>query len=209
MDGGRILRALMAGRMDRVRATALASQVGKFIAVIAGVIAIIRLDLFLTILAVFIYMAADAENNMVKTRALVLGRKVGEAMIKQFATLSVGDTLREASEKMLQGTQHDFPVMLGDTIAGVISQRQLSLGLLEAGPDGYVAGIMSREFPTASPDEALSDLLQRLEGPDAIMVIDPNATGTPPAGMLTQERIVEFLVQLNSHAGASGPWPTS
>ncbi len=209
MDGGRILRALMAGRMDRVRATDLASQVGKIIAVITGIIAIIRLDLFLTILAVFIYMAADAENNMVKTRALVLGHKVGEAMIKQFETLSVGDTLREASEKMLQGTQRDFPVMLGDTIAGVLSQRQLSLGLLEAGPDGYVAGVMTRDYPTAAPDEALSDLIQRLEGPDAILVIDPNNPGSVPAGMITQERIVEFLVQLNNRSATSGSWPTS
>ncbi len=205
MDGGRILRALIAGKIDRVRATELAAQVGKFIAVAGGAVALYHRDMFLAILAVFVYMAADAENNMVKTRALVSGHKVKEAMIRQFTTLSVGDTLREASEKMLQGTQHDFPVMIGENLAGVLSQRQLSLGLLEVGPDAYVAGVMTREYPTAAPDEALSDLIQRLEGPDAVMVIDPNAPGPAPAGMITQERIVEFLVLLNNrNIAASG-----
>ncbi len=202
MDGGRILRALIAGKVDRVRATDLAAQVGKFIAVVVGVVAIYKLDLFLTILAVFVYMAADAENNMVRTRALVSGHTVKEAMIRQFITLSVGDTLRDASEKMLQGTQHDFPVMIGDSLAGVLSQRQLSLGLIESGPDAYVAGVMTRDYPTAEPEEALSDLIQRLESTDAVMVIDPKDPGAIPAGMITQERIVEFLVLLNSRNAA-------
>jgi len=66
MDGGRILRALLASRMSFVEATEKAATVGKILALLMGVVGLLT-SFWLVIIAIFIYMGASAEERQVKS----------------------------------------------------------------------------------------------------------------------------------------------
>ena len=65
MDGGRVLRSILAQRYNRVFATYIASRVGRVIAVLMGLYGFFHWDWMLVMIAYFIYNAADAEYRMV------------------------------------------------------------------------------------------------------------------------------------------------
>ena len=69
MDGGRILRALLATRWPYVRATLWAATLGKVLALIgAGLMAFVWQNPLGAILFAFIFIAGDLEYRMVKRR---------------------------------------------------------------------------------------------------------------------------------------------
>lgn len=69
MDGGRILRALLATRLTYLRATYWASLVGRGLALVFGALAAFHLsNWLLATLFAFIYVAADAEYRQLLAR---------------------------------------------------------------------------------------------------------------------------------------------
>ena len=73
-------------------------------------------------------------------------------MVTDFRTLQHGDTIRDAGNLLLATSQQDFPVMHGDTVAGLLPRRALIRSMLSQGPDAYVAGAMDRNFVRVPPD---------------------------------------------------------
>ncbi|MCS7003099.1 MAG: site-2 protease family protein, partial [Dehalococcoidia bacterium] len=125
MDGGRILRALLAQRMDYTRATNIASVIGRGFAVIFGIIGLVTFNFLLLIVAFFLYVGATGEAGAQRAQAALEGVKAREAMMTRFETLTHGQSLGDAADALLMGYQQDFPVMLGDRVLGVLSRDQL------------------------------------------------------------------------------------
>jgi predicted transcriptional regulator len=92
---------------------------------------------------------------------------------------------------LLAGSQHDFPVMSGDDVLGVLTLNDIAEGLASAGPDGYVAGHMQREFKTAHPNVPLEMAVDMFspEYAGPIIVMDEGEA----VGIVTQEDLVEFI----------------
>ncbi len=131
---------------------------------------------------------------MFQTRALITGHRVREAMLREFHTLTVGSTLREAADVLLAGSQQDFPVVHGGEVVGVLSRSALLRGWATEGPDAYVAGVMERDFNWARPDDDLETILSQAQmtGPILVMEGDSREHGNL-IGMVTQENLLEFL----------------
>ena len=87
MDGGRVLRAALASRLGYVRATEIAATIGQFVAFGLGFLGLFGNPLLIFI-AIFVYLAAASEAQLVAVRAMSRGVPVGAAMMTQFATLS-------------------------------------------------------------------------------------------------------------------------
>src|SRR6202040_612877 len=85
MDGGRVLRALLATRMGYVRATELAASIGQGVAFALGFIGLFT-NPMLIFIAIFVYLAASSEAHMVALRAMSRGVPVSTAMMTQYAT---------------------------------------------------------------------------------------------------------------------------
>lgn len=69
MDGGRILRALLARKLPYLRATYWAATVGKVLALVLGALAVFYFQhLMLAVLFAFIYFAGDTEYRMLLRR---------------------------------------------------------------------------------------------------------------------------------------------
>jgi len=206
MDGGRVLRAVLALNMAPARATAIASTIGQGIAIAAGIWAVMSHppQFFLLFIAFFIYIGAGQEAFAYKQAALIEGVPVRQAMMTDVRTLTVGNTLKEAADVLLDTAQHDFPVLHGDEVQGVLTRDGLLRGLAGAGPGGYVAGAMSRRFAQAGPDDDLADALPALQAaPGPLLVMDPAQDGRL-LGIVTTENVQEFFAVRQATAAREG-----
>lgn len=200
MDGGRILRAFLGLRMGKAKATRIAATIGQLLAIVMGLIGLgvfgvvlgNRYNIGLVIIALFVFFGAGQEVQMEETREVVEDAPVSEAMVRDFQTLTVGDTLQRAAELLLATSQQDFPVVHGDEVAGVLSRSQLLRALAQDGNSAYVAGAMTRDVLFANTDDSLEDFMLRPDGVQRAPVLVLSDTGKL-VGMLTLENVMEFL----------------
>jgi Zn-dependent protease/CBS domain-containing protein len=209
MDGGRVLRALLSTRMDHVRATQTAASVGQAIALVFGLVGLF-FDPFLVFIALFVWIGAAHESHSVQFKEAFSGIPIRTAMQTHFTTLTTNNTLGDAVKVVLDGSQHDFPVMWGDRVMGILTRANLLSGLSQYGPDQPVTTVMQREFETADPNEMLAAVLNRLSAaPTRVM---PVLEDGKLAGLVTLENLGEYLVIQNAlqrnKRSASLPQPT-
>ncbi|HXX04705.1 MAG TPA: site-2 protease family protein [Xanthobacteraceae bacterium] len=210
MDGGRVLRALLATRLGYVRATEVAATIGQGVAFALGFLGLFFNPLLIFI-AIFVYLAASAEAHLVATRAMSRGVPVTAAMMTQFATLTPDEHVDAAVETLLHTRQGEFPVVDGDgRPLGVLTRNDLVRALKARGPQGRVADAMTASIPTIEKSRCLDEafrLLQEKSLP-AVGVVD--ASGRL-VGLVTSETIGEMLML--HHALPSGvrfgPWGPS
>jgi len=191
MDGGRVLRGLLSRWRSEEDATRIAAGAGRLLAVLMGLFGLISANYLLVFIAMFVYLGAAQEAALAVGRQLTSGFQVKSAMITDFRTLSHGDTIRDAGDLLLATSQHDFPVMHGDQVVGLLGRAALMRAMLKEGPDSYVAGAMDRNFVPLPPDMQLSEALPRLSAPGSCaLVMDAGRL----LGMVTGENLSEFIL---------------
>jgi Zn-dependent protease len=191
MDGGRVLRSLLAEKRPYEDATRMTARIGTGIAALLALVGLLQANFLLLFVALFIYVGAMQEAMAASAQALMQGAKVREAMVTDFRTLSHGDTIRDAAELLLATSQQDFPVLAGPRVTGLLSRGRLLRALAAEGPDGYVASAMDREFPRLAPDMDLSEAAGALTGgTNCALVFEDERL----VGMLTAENLSEYLV---------------
>ena len=191
MDGGRVLRALLAERMPYVRATQIAASLGQSVALAFGFIGFLY-NPFLVFIALMVWMGASDETLAVQTRSALSGVPVTHAMVTDFRTLDAGDSLQQAVALVLAGAQRDFPVTENGRLAGVLTRDALVSALARAHLNVSVAQAMSREFHTADAHELLDVAFQRLQGCQCHVL--PVLSNGQVVGLLTPENVGEFIM---------------
>ena len=191
MDGGRALRALLAERMDYVRATQIAASLGQGVALIFGVIGFLY-NPFLVFIALLVWMGASGESIAVQTRTALTGIPVTAAMMTDFRTLDAGEPLQHAVALVLAGAQRDFPVTENGRLAGVLTRDALVSALAAGRADILIGEVMSREFQTADAHELLDVAFQRLQGRQCHVL--PVLQRGQVVGLLTPENVGEFVM---------------
>ena len=163
MDGGRVLRALLASRLGYVRATEIAAMIGQGVAFVLGFLGLFGNPLLIFI-AIFVYLAASSEAHLVATRAMSRGVPVTSAMLTQFVTLTPDEHVDTAVETLLRTSQSEFPVVDGASrLIGVLGRGDLIRALRERGPDARVADVMTTGIPTVNKNRCLEDAFRLLQ----------------------------------------------
>jgi Zn-dependent protease/predicted transcriptional regulator len=171
MDGGRVLRALLALRLPYVRATRIASAVGQGVALLLGVAGLFYFNQWmLPFVALFIFLAAGEERALVQTRASLDGLPVRAAMLTDFRHLEAHEPLRRAVEHLMTGSQQDFPVLEDGALRGVLTRAGLVAALQRHGLDVPVGEVMSPSPCSADTDEPLEGVVARMRGRDCPVV---------------------------------------
>ncbi|HVY49653.1 MAG TPA: site-2 protease family protein [Minicystis sp.] len=199
MDGGRVLRALLALRMDRVRATDWAVRIGRVMAVAFGLFALYGQPLLLFI-AIFVWMAAEQEAVEVHVRSSLEGATVADATSTDFRALPADARVEDAVEHALAGAQEAFPVIDDGSVVGMVSRRELLRAVTSGEAGAPVTDVMRREFPSADVGEPLVDALQRLTA--ANLPALPVTRRGELVGLLTTARIGELAMMREHHAHA-------
>lgn len=191
MDGGRVLRSLLAMRMSYVRATDIAAQIGQGMAWVFGFVGIFTNPL-LVLIALFIWIGAGQEARIAQTTSILSGVPVQRVMVTEFGTLSPDDTLARAIEHVLVGYQHDFPVVDSGKLVGVLSRSDLLTALANFDQSSLIRDVMQRNVHTVGPADKLEGVLGRLsEGDCRTMPVVHEGT---LVGILTTENIGEYLM---------------
>jgi len=196
MDGGRVFRALLALRLDRVRATEIAARTGQALALVFG-FAGLFFNPFLVFIALFVWMGATQEAAATQMHGALDGIPVGRVMVKDIRSLAPQDRLGRAVDAMLAGFQQDFPVLDADGhLVGVLTREDLMRTLSTRGPDAPVAEAMRRDYVSAEESEPLSAALDRLTRCHCRTL--PVTKGGALVGVLTLDNLGEYVLIQNA-----------
>jgi stage IV sporulation protein FB len=204
LDGGRVLRALLAMALPYARATRIAATVGQALAVVFGLAGFFGNPMLLFI-AGFIFLGAQQEATLAQMKDLATGVPVADAMVTHVVRLPPRATLGEAAAALLRTSQHEFPVVdAADRPLGVLTRDDLIAGLKQQGPQAPVAGFMRRDLPVVSAHQPFDDALRALQqcGCPALPVVDRLGRF---AGLLTSENIGELLLVRSLHPADNRP----
>ena len=191
MDGGRVLRGLLATRFGAVRATEVASGVGKAFALLFFFYGLLGGNFILVLIAVFIFFGAGTETQMVRQRETMRDLSVADVMgtERRTETVTPYHTFGQVLDSVVHGYQEDFPVVEEDgRMVGMLTRKEILLAAHSPERFGTVRGLMLTEFPTISPQAGLLEEGYRLleeSGLRAIPVVEDGKL----AGMLTLEDI--------------------
>ena len=163
MDGGRILRSLLATRMDYRRATKIAVNVGHIFAIIFGYIGLVHGRIILLVIAIFIYMAASAEESHVNIKATLKGFKVKDVLSQEFLTLNKNASIQSMLERVSHTRQGAYPVMDGHRMVGFVTLGDIVRAMHASGPDIVVSDIMRTDVPSVRPEDKLTRVQELME----------------------------------------------
>lgn len=210
MDGGRILRAFLAMRMDYARATNIAATIGQSLAFVGALCALVWWrNPILMLVAIFVFFGAQSEAAHAQMRSVTSGLRVRDAMITRFETLPRGATLHDAVQAVLNTSQHDFPIVdEAGKVIGVLTRDDLIVALREGGPQSPVVESMRTNVPSLDPmmffDRA-QGVMQQSDS-SALPVIDQLGR---LVGLFTHENVGELiLLQSALNAGPKLPSTT-
>jgi Zn-dependent protease/CBS domain-containing protein len=196
MDGGRILRALLAMRIDYAQATRIAAGVGRIIAVFLGIFGLLNGNFFLIFIAFFIFGAATQESQVTQVRHQLQGYTVQQAYTTSSYRLEITYSLQQAANMMTYSGQQDFAVVHGEQLVGFLPYTKLQEALRTYPSHTSISTIMERDINPVSPTTDIFSVQQRL--------LKENANALPVAagdgrflGLITRRHIADFyrLVQ--------------
>lgn len=197
MDGGRVLRALLAMKYSRVVATRYAALAGQALAFGFGFLGLATGNPLLVFIAIFIYLAATAESNDVAFSEVARGMTARDGMITAFEALSPNSTLTDAANALIRTTQQEFPV-LGEEqeLVGFLTRTALFRAMWQVDHSMTVDEFMDRGVPIVSDQMNLEKALEamRRSNAPAVGVVNASDGRSHLIGYITPENLAELMI---------------
>ncbi|MEP2670239.1 MAG: site-2 protease family protein [Cyclobacteriaceae bacterium] len=191
MDGGRVLRALLAFRLERHIATRVAASIGQIISV-GFVLLGLFFNPFLVFIGIFIFIGAQAEVGTTRTQFMMADFTVRDAMLKDFHTLNYNDPISSAVQLLLNGQGKNFLVMQDGNPAGTLDRNQIIKAISEKGKDGKIGEAMHKSTLSFQHHTFLKEAWPKMQLNQ--QVIAPIYDGEKLIGALDNENILEFIM---------------
>jgi stage IV sporulation protein FB len=194
MDGGRVLRALLAVRLGRRKATELAAAIGQALAFGFGFLGLIGGNVILVFIAIFVYLAAAAEAGQVGLMEASRRIPIRRAMVTAFEALGPQSTVDDAASALIRTTQREFPVVDGaGKLRGFITRDTMIGALRATGPETPVLDVMAEDIPTVRPGQSLGIAVRLMQenGASLIGVVDNDDR---LVGYISQENLAELMM---------------
>jgi len=202
MDGGRVLRALLARSRPYAEATRTAARIGSLFAIGFALLGVLSFSPMLLILALFVYGAANGESRMVALETLLDGVTAGDVMSPDAEAVSAETPLSDLGERMIADRRTAYPVAdESGSIVGVVSVDRLRRGRRR--DVATVGDVMVERFPTVGPDAPMFEVvgLMNEERASAALV---EADGEV-VGILTSADLAATLAVRREAESLTGP----
>ncbi|MFY9637391.1 MAG: site-2 protease family protein [Methanobacterium sp.] len=160
MDGGRILRAFLAERMSFIKATKLAANIGKQFAILMAIVGVF-FNFLLILIAIFVYVGADAEYKSVIVSTLLGDEMVKDVMTTDVHTLNPENTIQETLKTMFSEKHMGYPVTDNGKMVGIITFDDISK-IPENERDKLIKDIMTVNLIISDPNEDLVETIGKL-----------------------------------------------
>ncbi len=191
MDGGRVLRSVLASMMPHARATSIAAGVGQVMAGLFALVGIYSGQWMLVFVALFVFLAGRAEAKMANIQSSIEGWRVADAMRRQFHMVPADITLDQAADAVLFMPEDDYPVIEDNRLVGMLAKQQ-ALQLLAQGR-GYlrVREAMRENVPTLDQQLPLQESIEQMQ--DGNYTSMPVAHGGRLVGILSATNLRNIL----------------
>ena len=201
MDGGRVLRALLAIQLGRVRATQIAASAGQFIAFLFGYLGLTSGNPLLLLIAVFVFLAATAESSHVQLHDLARGYQARDAMITAYETLAPDAQLNTAATALLRTTQSEFPVVDADgRMVGFLTKAAIVEAARTDRMTAPVTSAMLKDVPSVKLDDPLETTMEHLQRPEVPSVAITDKGGHF-LGYVSRENLGEWALLQKTAGG--------
>jgi Zn-dependent protease/predicted transcriptional regulator len=204
MDGGRVLRSLLAMFLPYSRATHIAATIGQALAFVFGFVGLFT-NPMLIFIAFFIFLGAQAEASVAHLKDISLGVPVAEAMMTHLVRLPPQATLDDAVEALLRTAQHEFPVVdETDRLLGVLTRDDMIAAFKKHGPRAPVVEFMRRDLPVVSAYDPFEEAFREMQecGCPALPVVDRAGRFV---GLITPENVGEMMLVRSLRPPADRP----
>lgn len=201
MDGGRMLRALLAMRMNYSRATNIAGALGQMMAMLFGLIGLFY-NPFLLFIALFVFLGAEAEMQAAHLRHSLGDARVRDAMMTRFRVLSPHETVQTAVDELLAGSQECFPVADDGALQGLLQRSDLVQAIKEHGAAATLADVTISKPPVTHEKDDLHATLESMRqlNTRALVVVRDDAI----VGLISMENIAEWMMVRAAAEGLEG-----
>ncbi|MCA9763668.1 MAG: site-2 protease family protein [Gemmatimonadetes bacterium] len=192
MDGGRVLRALLAGRLGMVRGTRIAVRVGQALAVGLAIVGL-QGNVMLVLIAAFVFLGAEAEYAAVRTGRIGAPARLTDTDVR---VIPLEATVREALALHDREPRRTHAVVDGEgRFHGLLTEGDLLRALAAGRADSGVVQWLAPPARTGvivagtDPDDAVRSLFA--SGRDALAVVDGQGRFL---GLLTRDRVTDVLM---------------
>jgi len=195
MDGGRVLRALLAMRLDRAKATRIAARVGQVCAV-GFVILGFYGNPFLILIGIFIFLGAQSEANYTQTKFMLTGYRVRDVLLRDFRTIAADGTIALAVRMLLDGQSRTFLVMDGSTPVGILTRDAMIKALSGTGESTLVRDAMDTDLKSLDAAMPLEEAFHHMQqhGKELMPVFSNGML----VGALDPENVTEFVMVMGA-----------
>ncbi|MFM8951062.1 MAG: M50 family metallopeptidase [Bacteroidota bacterium] len=191
MDGGRILRALLAMKISRLKATTIAANIGKLLS-LGFIVAGFFYNPFLIFIGVFIVLGAQSELELVRNKELASGLTASDAMMSKWTELESSKPLSEAVSMLLQSESKSFLITENGTYVGTLNRDGIIKALRDKGEQIPIGEVCNRDLSYADAKAPLEVLFTRFRDDriPLVLVVDDGST----IGVVDTENIAELML---------------
>ena len=195
LDGGRVLRGVLARRKGVLNGSRTATSLAHMVALALIAAGASTGSIWLATLGVLAMFGPQLESESLLLDSDVDAVTMRDVMLENFSTISAAETLEGALESAMHSLQDVFPVVRGADVVGAVS-RQGIVDALERNGNGYVQGVMTRSLAVAAPEDSLVKTLRRMVGTNGVQMV-PVVEGNRVVGILTPQNLSHSMRMLN------------
>lgn len=190
MDGGRILRALLSVKLQRVKATRIAAYIGQGIATLFVLVGFFSSPI-LVLIGFFVFIGALAEVRMEEAKSILGNIKVKDLLMRKYSVLHPDEPLSKAVSLLLDSQEKSFIVKDNGDIKGTLSKKEIIAGLSNFGKEIQVQHVMQKQIFPIHEQDNIHEVMQKFSGEANTLM--PVFDGKELAGVLDLENIAEFI----------------
>ncbi|MBI2957095.1 MAG: CBS domain-containing protein [Acidobacteria bacterium] len=200
LDGGRVLRAWLAARMDYIDATRRAVSVGHFFSLLFMLVGLVVWQPWLVVIGLFVFWAALAEERIAVLQSALERIYLEDVMLTEFQRLAPSDSLFDALDRALHSLQDDFPVVAEGRVVGVLTRGGLLRAFAGQGWNNSVQAVMSTRFEVAQRRDTLASAFRTLTGRGLSVI--PVLEGETLVGIVTLQNLLYSIAFLSRKSAA-------
>jgi Zn-dependent protease len=176
MDGGRVLRAVLATQFGRLNATFYAMWIGRIFAVLFIIYSLFSLFVFkqyfnievqplpfLMLIGGFILVGASREYEMEQHSSVLRRKTVQDILRDRFCTVLYNDPIQTAINLSINGMEKDFLIgTLDGRISGLLTREAIEEALKNGHAESEVRDYALIDFEPLSPTDSLQIAMDRM-----------------------------------------------
>lgn len=191
MDGGRVLRALLAMKFERHIATNIAARIGQVLA-LGFIILGFYYNPFLIFIGLFIILSAQAEAEYTQIKSMLKGYQAKDVLMKHYQKLDGGEKIKKAVKMLLDGQSKNFLVLKDNEPVGTLSRNEIIKALSEHGENELIRNAMNSNLIFLNPNSPLEEIFEKAQQNKSNLM--PVIENEQLIGVLDTENILEFIM---------------